>query len=805
MPAFFHPLLALAVVAVSLSALTPKVCGQHVLYDPAIGARPIIVADDASEAELTAANELASHLGGMVGVEFPVVPEAAHPAEEPGIHVGSTRLATEKGLLEGLNEEAWRIRTVGPDLVLTGGGPRGVLYAVYHLLEDDLGVRWWTPWEKHLVARERIEIEEIDRQGEPAFSYRAINSVMSATSPFALTDGGAFVTRNRLNSMGPVPIESRYGVDGGLIAYPRPWVAHTLNHLLFSRATPQDRPEFFSQRADGTPDPGVAELMNPGLRQFVADQLRDLIATDRRRAEEAGARPPLLYHVSKADKYVTQSTSPAAVKLRQEQGAESAVLLDFVNTIGTKIAAEYPDVRIETLAYMDTETPPRSMNAAPNVVVTLADTHTRISHSITHPINRLSYEKLRAWSQRTDHLRLWLYGYTFATGFELPLPIEFTYAENYRTFQEVGAEGIMVQFEAPQATLTGDMGDFKFWLMAKLMEDPSRDAQALMAVYTDGYYGPAGQYILEYRQSLHNASQRHTMGYTWLTRFHGPTYHYLNSTFILDAQKRFDQAEAAVSDSPELLKRVRHARLSLDWATLLRHPFIIREWQAKGHEASAWPIDRHVVAERMKQTVRDIFAARAPDTAPVQTQITQRVNQIDLVAALRTDWPCPDRFDLAGGEVRELAPTLLQSYGGGATLIEDDQAVMGVTMRWPLPASIQDDTSLLTAGLWDVSKMPLQNVTERGEPFRARDVDSTNSGFYRIAKDLTLSDSSVLFLALPIDWFLQTSADLPGMQRRDHQKVDVWAEMRFKFEPTEATGGFGYLDRILIVPGKTVE
>ena len=43
---------------------------------------------------------------------------------------------------EKLGEEEWVIRTVGDDLILTGGRPRGTMYAVYEFLEDYVGCHW---------------------------------------------------------------------------------------------------------------------------------------------------------------------------------------------------------------------------------------------------------------------------------------------------------------------------------------------------------------------------------------------------------------------------------------------------------------------------------------------------------------------------------------------------------------------------------------------------------------------------------------------------------------------------------------
>ena len=47
--------------------------------------------------------------------------------------------------------------------------------------------------------------------------------------------------------------------------------------------------------------------------------------------------------------------------------------------------------------------------------------------------------------------------------------------------------------------------DLKAWLMMKLLEDPYRDYDELLATFTDGFYGPAGSVIREYLDALEKA------------------------------------------------------------------------------------------------------------------------------------------------------------------------------------------------------------------------------------------------------------------------------------------------------------
>src|SRR5689334_16248781 len=108
---------------------------------------PILIQPGATAAEKHAADELAATLKQITGSAFDVregsdVPSAA-------ILVGPGPLATKyfhEIPLESFGEEQIAIYTKGKRLLLAGGRPRGTLYAVYRFLQDECGVRWWTPW-----------------------------------------------------------------------------------------------------------------------------------------------------------------------------------------------------------------------------------------------------------------------------------------------------------------------------------------------------------------------------------------------------------------------------------------------------------------------------------------------------------------------------------------------------------------------------------------------------------------------------------------------------------------------------------
>ena len=71
-----------------------------------------------------------------------------------------------------LGKEQTLIQSRGNVLVVAGGGPRGVLYAVYRLLQVKCGVRWWTPWATTIPKNRKLVLPSLNWSETPAFEYR---------------------------------------------------------------------------------------------------------------------------------------------------------------------------------------------------------------------------------------------------------------------------------------------------------------------------------------------------------------------------------------------------------------------------------------------------------------------------------------------------------------------------------------------------------------------------------------------------------------------------------------------------------
>jgi len=112
----------------------------------------------------------------------------------------------------------------------------------------------------------------------------------------------------------------------------------------------------------------------------------------------------------------------------------------------------------------------------------------------------------------------------------------------------------------------GFMDELKAYLIAKLLWDSSADPKAVIADFVNGYFGKAGKPIGQWLDLMHNKVRTERIhGYIW----EGPDAAFLSDDVMAKSDQLFDEAER-IADGPEVLGRVKHARLSLEFVKVAR-------------------------------------------------------------------------------------------------------------------------------------------------------------------------------------------------------------------------------------------
>ena len=725
----------------------------------------IVVGLSPTRAEQTAAEELAAYLGKITGGSFAIAPETTAPKTNACIYVGHTAFAGQH-LADAttLGPEEWVIRRVGSHLVLTGGRPRGTLYAVYRFLEDEVGVRWWNPFEESVPHKPTLTLGRLSRRGRPVLRYRDIYMLYGR-------DGGRFAARNRLNRDGDARIAPHYG---GCMDYGPPYHVHTFYMYFPPKAHFATHPEWYSLIA-GKRSTKRAQLCltNAEMRRAFVAKLKSYIAQARAAASKEGRPAPRVYSVSQND-WGGMCECPACQAVAKAEGSEAGPLLDFVNYVADAVKDDYPDVFIDTLAYQMTQKAPKSIKARDNVIVRLCDTTSNFTKPITHPQNRKFREHILSWATVAKNLRIWDYAVTYAPYYGIPLPTVHTYPADYRFYAEHNVEGVFTEHEYP---ILADLRDLKIWMMIKLLEDPYRDYDALLAEFTDGFYGPAGKHIRAYLHALEAASEAKS---SYLSMGASPRqYRYLDLRFVREAMAVFDRAEQAVAGDPTLLRRVRFARLPLDRAALVLFPQLMKQWLQGGREPGTMPLDRKAIGARCKQAWHAEADLRL--ASPRREAAKMRADaEVGHLLARKAYVPVPEKF-------RHLPPASVFHYTADETRnwqdivkrIPDPEAESGITNRLELDAETRQKPGEqpyklpMPCGLYNV----MSKKGAGGGVIKPQDVAGPGYHWYRLG---TFEVGPSYYLYFFWSWIIQVDIDNVVDPDNREQKFDVWARIKFE-------------------------
>lgn len=475
-------------------------------------------------------------------------------------HVGDTAFARAKGLAPGtFRDEEWCIKSFGCDVVLSGGGTRGTLYAVYHFLEDDCGVRWWMDGDEDVPPAKPLCFDMLDRRGRPFFLCRDIYRTAKSDPRTAV--------RNRLNGNGSSHIPAELG---GGFEYGPPYHCHTWDRYLPFAKYGKEHPEWYAlvngERRGGQT---VAQmcLTCPRLMDEFSSRLEEFIAKGEANAAENGLPAPRIYDLSMNDnrRFCTCANCAAATTKYGHSGRQ----LNFVNAIAEKASVKHPDLLFSTFAYYHSEpAPSNGVRAADNVVVKLCNTRQNMAAGIFDADNRFMHDLVLDWKSVTKNLFVWEYGITFGVGRGYPFPNEFSLLEKYRFYADNGVKGFLVEHEYPECS---DMYELKFRLECKALENPYQDAEAIIDDFMSRYYGAAGGMVLEARRLLDRRRREREAFITWF-----PTlgeFNFVSDDDLAALERLFNGAAECVKGDVKREKRVERAYASIGRLVEMRRKF----------------------------------------------------------------------------------------------------------------------------------------------------------------------------------------------------------------------------------------
>jgi len=422
-----------------------------------------------------------------------------------------------------IGENAFIIKSDEKNIELIGSNEKTLRYAVYTLLET-WGFRKYTSKDTFIPKLKDVTFpKNFNKAYKPSFEYRAL------FYPDCYDE--AFRDWHKLDWQ-----INDFGIWG-----------HSFYKLLDARTYFKTNPEFFALY-EGERNGESLCMTNDTVVEIITKKMGEIIA------QNPTAK---FFSVSQNDDVVYCECDKCKA-LNDKHGGPQGSFYYFMN----KIARQFPNNKIMTLAYLHTYRAPENLTIKPNIYTLFCPIELNRGKAIIEdPRNKNFLNILKNWSTTAPHLFLWDYTVEF-TNYLSPFPNFQTFSKNYQLFEQNKVKGLFVQ---GYADVPGDLYELRQYVLAKIIWDTKTDVEAVTNDFLNGFYGKGAPFVKKYIDLLVQ-NQEKTNRY--LDIYTDPVQN--RNTFLTpEAMDQYDkimnQAEMAVSDNPVFTKRILKLRLALEY------------------------------------------------------------------------------------------------------------------------------------------------------------------------------------------------------------------------------------------------
>ncbi len=623
----------------------------------------IVLSDDAKPYEQTAADQLGLYLEKITGADFPVVKESIAPKGAPIISVGRTkRFATAFPDLDvtKLKPDSIVLKTKGKDFFFVGEGTRGTIYAANTFLEDNCGVRWWTPFEETVPENPDLAVLPPDKVYEPPFLYRDTHSQIFqgtwAVTQFQKSTKGLAERRQfaaRLRHNGNVNIPEEWGGSRNLVMSQKCY--RQFDQFIGPHEFFKTHPEWFQGHASHLTQ---LCLSNEAMRAEFLKRAKAWV----------DAVPDQTMFVIMHNDNLSYCKCKNCAAIDEAEGSPAASQVRFMNFLAAELAKHRPGIDLVMDAYNYSTKPPSITRPADNLIIMLC---TPIQSQLVANDPEFM-KKWEAWKPITSRILIWDYTANFAN-FINPYPNLHFLGPNIKTFADNGAVGVIEQGNIFSSV--ADCDELKSWVIARMLWDPSLDENALISEFVTGYYGVAAEPIRAYLDHIARAGAT--------TKKQGETaIAFLDLAAMNEATRLLDEAQAKAKGDAALEERIAHIRFTLDHQWLL-------DWRQYRTEADTkgLPFTGPESAQKALDIVR---AAAARFGTPSHCEdwgsgsMKQHLDTIqEALASTAQGKPLPLPYDKIPAENQIQLEENLIKLGSGAKIVADPLAANGKAVKSP--------------------------------------------------------------------------------------------------------------------------
>ena len=478
----------------------------------------IIIDNAASNEEQFAAKELQRYLLKITSVELAIVTDDSQSNSKNKIFVKEENFEKDKIVIKIENE----------NLIINGGSGDALKNAVYEFLEIYLNCKWYAPNVENIPILETIVLDKnIDFTYTPQITTRTVHSRL-------FYKNSSFAEKHKVTTEA-----FPYYISEARV--------HTFHKFVPEEKYYKEHPEYFALKGKKRL-PTQLCLSNEKVYEIVRDSVQSFFK-----------RNPNASVISVSQNDNQQYCEDVnCKKIDDEEGGPTGSMIRFVN----RIAADFPDKIISTLAYQYTRKPSKT-KPLQNVLITLCSIECDRSGPIEEKCTDFA-DDIRGWNKITNNIRIWDYTTQF-TNFLAPFPNMHTLQPNLRFFRDNHAKWVFEQ----HSNNPSELFELRSYVMAKLLWNPDYNLDDLISEFTKGYYEEAGIFVKKYIDLIHEEIKKDKDFFLFLYGDPSQAFSsYLNPELLKKYNSFFDEAEKIVASKKDILKRVKEARLSIDYATL---------------------------------------------------------------------------------------------------------------------------------------------------------------------------------------------------------------------------------------------
>ena len=475
----------------------------------------IVLPANAGKAADFAASELQLWVKEISGATLPIVPPGKNGCVQ--IVLALNPAGMEHDLAAIGNTDGFAIRTKGKTITIAATRGTGLIRGVHALLFNNTDIIWARPDVKFgtiFTKNPTLIFTQTDFLSVPKFTQRGFqysNLFVPATELWQVRNNSSFSTYNTVNGKLQSHLFDQFFIFNGhhnIVGYYMPEKKYYDKH-----------PEFYNLINGRRKRPSENGHLQTGLclsnEECFKEWLKNFMAKVEEHKQDYDVFGVVLEDTFDACE-CPGCTAPiklanGKVVTIKDKNYRSTQFFMWLNRIAAELHKRYPDKKIKTNAYYQTEAAP-SCDVHPIIQVNFAPIFRDSKYPITHQKNKESFDKFLNWSKTGSDL-CWREYYGLVA--EYPRPMDAIAIADWqfvnskynvkRTMSEMVNDSNGRKFVHSQGPHIWDQNMPYFWVLCNASWDPYKGVEYYRQIFFKRVYGDAAEEISEYYALLENA------------------------------------------------------------------------------------------------------------------------------------------------------------------------------------------------------------------------------------------------------------------------------------------------------------